>query len=106
MRDFVFVEYIARANVLVMEDDRANGQVINVGIGAGTTIMEFACLLRDAYKAKVDPQTPGEFRPMDFRHLIADNSRIRALGWKPMVPVAEGVRRYAEWILSRPQPAE
>jgi nucleoside-diphosphate-sugar epimerase len=68
--------------------------------------MEFACLLRDAYDAKVDPVTPGEFRPMDFRHLIADNSKITALGWKPTVPVAEGVRRYADWIMSRPRPAE
>jgi dTDP-L-rhamnose 4-epimerase len=105
-RDFVFVEDVARANVLVMEDDRANGQVFNVGTGKGTTVMEFACLLRDAYDAKVDPVTPGEFRPMDFRHLIADNSKITALGWKPTVPVAEGVRRYADWIMSRPRPAE
>ena len=106
MRDFVYVEDVARANVLALNRDEANYNVFNVGTGKGTTVMEFACLLRDAYQAKADPVTPGEFRPVDFRHLIADNSRITALGWKPTVSVAEGVRRYANWILSKPQPAE
>ena len=106
MRDFTFVGDVARANVLALESDAATGQVFNVGTGQGTTVMEFACLLRDAYGRQVTPATPGEFRPMDFRHLIADNSRLRAIGWQPTVPVAEGVRRYAEWILSMPRPAE
>jgi len=106
MRDFVFVEDVARANLLVMDRNDADYQVFNVGTGTGTTVMEFAYLLRDAYKAKVDPLTPGEFRPADFRHLIADNSRITALGWKPTVSVADGVQRYADWILAKPRPAE
>ncbi|HEX2713316.1 MAG TPA: NAD-dependent epimerase/dehydratase family protein, partial [Candidatus Acidoferrales bacterium] len=105
-RDFVFVEDVARANILVMESNAANYQVFNVGTGKGTTVTEFACLLRDAYRVDVDPMCPSEFRPTDFRHLIADNSRITALGWKPTVSLREGVSRYAEWILSKPQPAE
>jgi dTDP-L-rhamnose 4-epimerase len=106
VRDFTFVGDVARANVLVMEDDSVDGEVFNVGTGIGTSVMEFACLLRDAYGVEVDPSTPGEYRPMDFRHLITDNSKIRALGWEPSVSVAEGVRRYADWILSKGQPAE
>ena len=106
MRDFTFVGDVARANVLVMEDDSINGSVFNVGTGVGTSVMDFACLLRDAYGVDVSPGTPGEYRPMDFRHLIADNSNLRAHGWEPSVPVGVGVRRYAEWILSKKQPAE
>ncbi len=106
VRDFTFVGDVARANVLVMEDDSANGEVFNVGTGVATSVMEFACLLRDAYGVEVDPTTTGEYRPMDFRHLIADSSKLRARGWEPSVPVVEGVRRYAEWILSKQQPAD
>src|SRR5438093_704581 len=93
-------------NVLVMEDDRANYKVFNVGTGKGTKVLEFAKLLRDAYEAEVDPLLPREFRPTDFRHLIADNSNIRALGWQPTVQVSEGVQKYVQWILSKPRPKE
>jgi dTDP-L-rhamnose 4-epimerase len=106
LRDFTFVADVARANVLVMEDDSVDGEVFNVGTGVGTSVLDFACLLRDAYGVDVDPAMPGEYRPMDFRHLIADNSKMRALGWEPEVRVADGVRRYADWILSRRRPAE
>jgi len=106
MRDFVFVEDVARANLLVMDRPDADHRVFNVGTGIGTTVLGFARLLRDAYGAKVDPVMPGEFRPVDFRHLIADNRQITALGWKPTVAVAEGVRRYADWILAKPRPME
>ncbi len=106
LRDFVFVEDVARANLFVMEHDEANFQVLNIGTGKGTSVLEFACLLRDAYQAKADPVVPGEFRPMDFRHLIADNSRITALGWEPTVTVPEGVKRYVEWIASKGRPVE
>jgi dTDP-L-rhamnose 4-epimerase len=106
MRDFTFVGDVARANVLVMEEDSADGDVYNVGTGVGTSVIDFACLLRDCYGADVTPATTGEYRPMDFRHLIADSSKLRALGWQPIVPVEEGVRAYAEWILSMKRPAE
>jgi dTDP-L-rhamnose 4-epimerase len=105
-RDLTFVGDIARANLMVLESDAANGRVFNVGTGKGTTIWEFACLLRDAYGVSVDPVISGDYRRTDFRHLTTDNSRIAALGWQPLVPVAEGVRRYAEWILSKGRPAE
>ena len=106
LRDFVFVGDVARANLLVLESPAADFNVYNVGTGIGTSVMDFACLLRDAYGAPVDPATPGEYRPSDFRHLIADNARITALGWQPTVRLADGVRRYAEWILAKPRPAE
>jgi dTDP-L-rhamnose 4-epimerase len=106
MRDFVFVKDVAAANLLVMESDAATHQVFNVGTGKGTTVLEFIDLLRTAYKAKVTAVMPREFRPNDFRHLVADSSRIRKLGWSPTVSVAEGVQKYAQWILSKPKPAE
>jgi dTDP-L-rhamnose 4-epimerase len=105
-RDFVFVEDVAQANVAVMESDAANGRVFNVGTGRPTTIRQFAELLRAAYGATAQPSLPGQFRPMDFRHLVADITALRSIGWEPAVSVEEGVRRYAEWILSMKRPAE
>lgn len=105
-RDFVFVGDVARANLMALERDDANYQVFNVGTGKATPVFEFASMLRDAYGVKVDPKTEHQFRPMDCRHLVADNSRIKSLGWQPELTVREGVQKYAEWILSKPRPAE
>jgi hypothetical protein len=40
----------------------------------------------------------GEFRPGDFRHLVTDAGKLRALGWEAQVPLADGLQRYAAWI--------
>lgn len=105
-RDFTFVGDVARANVAVLENPAADYEVFNVGTGLGTPVLEFARHLARAYDVEIAPETPGEYRPIDIRHLVLDNARLRALGWSPTVPVEEGVRRYAEWILSMPRPKE
>jgi dTDP-L-rhamnose 4-epimerase len=98
-RDFVFVEDVARANVLVAERDEANDQVFNVGTGVATTVLEFVSLLARTYgREHIQPELRADFRPGDFRHLSTDAARLRALGWAPQVPLAEGLRRYAAWI--------
>jgi len=97
-RDFVFVEDVARANLLVAEKDEANFGVYNVGTGIATTVLEFVDTLVRTYGRNVKPELPGDFRPGDFRHLFTDATRLRALGWEPQVPLAEGLRRYAAWI--------
>ncbi len=97
-RDFCFVEDIARANFLVATDDRADGDVFNVGSGVGTAIGDLAVLLADALGVPLAPTYPGEFRPGEIRHLMSDISRIAALGWQAQVPLAEGIARYLDWI--------
>lgn len=97
-RDFVYVEDVARANLLVADRDEANYQVYNVGTGRPTNVLRFIQLLADLYGKPATTIRRGEFRPGEVRHLFADTSRIRALGWAPTVPLEEGLRRYAAWI--------
>lgn len=97
-RDFVYVEDVARANLLVADRDEANYQVYNVGTGRPTSVLRFIQLLADLYGKPATTIRRGEFRPGEVRHLFADTSRIRALGWAPTVPLEEGLRRYAAWI--------
>ena len=97
-RDFIFVEDVARANLLVAESEAADGQVFNVGTGVATTVLDFVGLLNRAYGRSVAPVLRGEFRPGDFRHLSTDASKLCALDWVPRVSLAEGLRRYAAWI--------
>jgi dTDP-L-rhamnose 4-epimerase len=97
-RDLIYVEDVARANLLVASDDRANGQVFNVGTGNAAQIGDLARLLAQRLGRDIDPLIPGEFRPGEMRALISDIDRLRALGFRPEVDLATGIDRYLDWI--------
>ncbi len=97
-RDFSFVEDIARANLLAAETDKLDGLPVNVGSGRGVSIREIARQISAALKIDIAPETNGEFRPGEMRHLTSDTTRIRAAGYEPRVDLAEGIARYLDWI--------
>ena len=97
-RDFSFVEDIARANLLVAETDKLDGLAVNVGSGRGVPIREVAEQISNALEIPIAPETKGEFRPGEMRHLTTDAARIRAAGYEPQVDIATGIGRYLNWI--------
>jgi dTDP-L-rhamnose 4-epimerase len=99
-RDYIFVEDIARANLLVMADDRADGRVFNVGRGEPVTVIELIDKLAGAYGLEPVYDVPGDFRPGDVRHLVHEASAIRELGWAPATSLEEGFERVVGWISS------
>ncbi|HLJ60638.1 MAG TPA: NAD-dependent epimerase/dehydratase family protein [bacterium] len=101
LRDYVNVRDVARANVLVMEDSRADFGVFNVGGGRAVTVLELAALMLGAFKSPLTPEIAGDFRLGDTRHTISDISRLRALGWEPTVPVERSVTEYVAWITTQ-----
>jgi dTDP-L-rhamnose 4-epimerase len=106
LRDYVNVKDIARANVLVMEDERANFQVFNTGGGRAVTVLEFADILIREFKSQLEPLVPGDFRLGDTRHTISDNSKLSALGWEPTIPVEQNVTEYVAWMREQDGTAE
>ncbi|MDQ3313686.1 MAG: NAD-dependent epimerase/dehydratase family protein [Verrucomicrobiota bacterium] len=97
-RDFSFVEDIARANLLVAESDKLDGLPVNVGSEIGVPIREVAEQISDALGIRIESEVNGEFRPGEMRHLTSGTERIQAAGYKPQVDLAEGIRRYLDWI--------
>lgn len=98
LRDYVNVYDVARANLMVLEDPKADGKAFNVGGGRAVTVKEFSDIMLKASSSSLEAQIPGEFRLGDTRHTVSDISRIRALGWEPTVAVEENVRQYLEWL--------
>jgi dTDP-L-rhamnose 4-epimerase len=105
-RDLIFVEDVARANLLVATDPRADGQILNVGTGQAAVIGELARLLAERLNKSIEPAIPGEFRPGEMRALITDASRIGALGFAPRVTLDEGIDRYLDWVRAQGPIAE
>jgi dTDP-L-rhamnose 4-epimerase len=97
-RDYIFVQDIARANLFVMSDERADWEVFNVGTGRPVTVIQLIERLATAYGLQPSHEMRGEFRPGDVRHLVHDAEKLRQLGWRPQVSLDEGLARFVEWI--------
>src|SRR5665811_1381437 len=95
-RDLVFVEDVARANMLVATDDRSDGQVMNVGTGNAAAIGDLARLLARKLGKEIEPDIPGEYRPGEMRALISDTSKISELGFQPRTTLELGIDRYLD----------
>ncbi len=101
-RDYVYVGDAARANLLVLEDARADYQVFNVGGGNVATVVDYAHLVAKVLSKDIEPLVPGEFRFGDTRHIVSDASKLRELGWEPSVRLSEIVQRYVAWAETQP----
>lgn len=98
IRDYVNVNDVVDANVLVLEDSRAAGNVYNVGGGKAVTTKEFADVVMRQYRSAQEALIPGEYRFGDTRHIFSDVSALRKLGWEPRRTPAESVAAYAAWL--------
>lgn len=100
LRDFVDINDVVDANLLVLTDPRAIGRVFNVGGGKGYTIREFADVVMREYGLDLPPKVTGEYRYGDTRHIVSDISVLRELGWEPRRSPADSVADYARWLAS------
>ena len=98
IRDYVNIEDVVDANLIVFEDDRAVGRVLNVGGGTGYTTREFADIVMRRYGSDRPGRISGEFRFGDTRHILSDISALRELGWAPKRSPADSVAEYAGWL--------
>ncbi|MBN9178513.1 MAG: NAD-dependent epimerase/dehydratase family protein [Microbacterium sp.] len=102
-RDFVYIDDVAEATFLATTRAEAAGHVFNVGSGVATTVLDVVHALFAAYGTEVATRVSGNYRLGDIRHNVADTSRLRdVLGFTPVVAFADGVREFAQWVLSEP----
>jgi dTDP-L-rhamnose 4-epimerase len=98
IRDYVNIDDVVDANVLVLSDDRAAGRVFNVGGGRAVTTREFADIVRRQYGSGKPGMVTGAYRFGDTRHILSDISPLRSLGWEPRRIPAQSVAAYAAWL--------
>jgi UDP-glucose 4-epimerase len=98
-RDYVFVGDVARANLLALEST-ATGP-FNVGTAVETDVNQLAELLLAASGSRSEvrhgPAKQGEQR----RSVVDYHRAAEVLGWRPEVPIAEGLRRTVEFFRER-----
>lgn len=105
VRDFVFIDDVARAivSIATIQPLPPSG-AYDIGSGEATTIRELARLIAGIYDAPA-PVVNGAFRNGDVRAASCDISRTtNVLQWQPQWSVERGVKTLCQWIDQQPLP--
>jgi dTDP-glucose 4,6-dehydratase len=96
VREWLYVDDHCLAVEAVMLRGRG-GSVYNVGSGIEKTNLDVAGRLLDAVEASRELIQFVPDRPGHDRRYAMDSGLIRALGWEPRTPFAEGLERTVRW---------
>jgi UDP-glucose 4-epimerase len=96
--DFVYVEDVARANILAAKSDLVD-EVFNVASGGETTLLELLqTLLKITGRTDIQPEFMPERAINPVPRRLADTTRAeQKLGFIAKVGLEEGLRRLVEW---------
>jgi len=97
-RDFVHVQDVVDANMLVLGVDKANYRAFNVGSGKAMTVLEYAKAVGDRLGRDVRPNVSGEYRRGDNRHSVSSIAHLQDLGWMPKRNLANIFDDFLSWI--------
>lgn len=98
LRDYVNIDDVVAANLLVLADRRADYQVFNVGGGRGYTVREFYDAMVAATGRELTPRLEGHYRYGDTRHIVSDIAKLRALGWAPKASIGDSIAAYWDYL--------
>jgi len=94
-RDFLYADDLADACLFLMDRYDSSGP-INVGTGVETSIKELAALVKEisGFQGKIIYDT---VKPDGNPRRLLDSGKIKALGWKPGIPLEKGLELTYNW---------
>ena len=95
--DFVYIEDVARSNILALESDLAD-DVFNVASGVETSLNDLADALLRVMGSKLKPEYGPErsVNPVS-RRLACTKKAAEKLGFRSTIDLDEGLSRLVEW---------
>lgn len=97
-REFLHVDDLASACVLLLEK-YDSPEIINIGCGEDISIQELAELICDV--VGFDGDLAWDItKPDGTPRKLLDVTKLKALGWKPSIPLREGVEQTYKWFLA------
>ncbi len=100
MYDFVFVEDVARANILGMKAD-CTDEFFNIGSGIGTTVNELVELLLELTGSDLKIEYHPQAQSFVTHRLGSVDKAKSMLSFQADTPLLDGLRRVIEWRRSR-----
>jgi len=95
LRDYVHVDDVAEAIVMLAEAEVTDGRIYNVASGTGTSIADLARRIVDMAGGGriVRVEWPRLAEQIETGDFVADISRIRReVGWSPTIPLQRGLQ--------------
>ncbi len=97
-RDFIWVKDVVKACIMVLENEKANFEIFNVGTGRPSSILEIAEILIKFMRSKCKPVITYKFRKGDVRHCFADITKIKnTIGFSAEVSLEQLQREGDQW---------
>jgi len=95
-KDYIYIEDVASALLLLLEK-KFKG-VVNLGTGAGVTILHLAETVAGLLgkRGLVQTEAVEGVDPLGF--VVADSTRLRSLGWQPKFDLERGLKTLIEAI--------
>lgn len=97
-REFLHVDDLASACLLLLEQ-YDSPEIINVGCGEDISIRELAELICDVVGFDGDLIWDAN-KPDGTPRKLLDVTKLRTLGWKPSIPLRDGIAQTYEWFLA------
>jgi len=98
VRDFVHVSGAVEAFLTVADRAPLRGETYNVASGEPVTIRDLAAMICERMGARPRFVYSGAVASGVSQKWAADTDRLRALGYQPPLPLAEGLRGTVEWF--------
>jgi len=100
-RDFTYIENVVQANLLALDAAGASGEAFNIACGESVTLKAVLECLAEVSSQVVEPEYQAP-RAGDIKHSLADISKAeRMLGYRPVIPFREGLKRTLEFFCQR-----
>ena len=97
-REFLHVDDLASACLLLLEK-YDSPEIINVGCGEDISIRELSELICNVVGFDGE-LTWDTSKPDGTPRKLLEVTKLRALGWKPAIPLQDGIARTYEWFLA------
>ena len=98
IRDFTDVKDMMNAYIIVMNKGK-KGEVYNIGSGKGVKMIDVVQKIASlSIKEIIIEEDKSRFRPHDIPEMVADNGKIKSLGWEPKISLEDSLARIIESI--------
>ena len=96
LRDFIYINDVIEALLLIVQNNETMNKIINVGSGKCIKIKELA----EKIKELTNSSSKIIYRNFDpgLKNSYCDNSLLKTYGWEPRVEIEEGLKKTIEWV--------